>query len=96
MEFGIEKCAMFVMKCSKWHLTDGMELPNQDKIGTLEEKETDKNLGILESNTIKQVKMKKKKKEKKRISQENQKANRDISLVRYSGPFLKWTKQQEN
>ena len=32
MEFGIEKCAMLVMKSGKRHLTDGMELPNQDKI----------------------------------------------------------------
>ena len=31
IEFGIEKCAMLVMKCGKRHLTDGMELPNQDK-----------------------------------------------------------------
>ena len=38
MEFGIEKCAMLVMKSSKWHLTDGMELPNKDKIKTLGEK----------------------------------------------------------
>ena len=28
METGIEKCAMFVMKSGKRHLTDGMELPN--------------------------------------------------------------------
>ena len=27
MEFGIEKCAMLVMKSGKRHLTDGMELP---------------------------------------------------------------------
>ena len=37
MEFGIEKCAMLVMKSGKRHLTDGMELPNQDKIRTLAE-----------------------------------------------------------
>ena len=37
MEFGIEKCAMLVMKSGKRHLTDRMELPNQDKIRTLEE-----------------------------------------------------------
>ena len=40
MEFGIEKCAMLVMKSGKRHLTDGMELPKQDKIGTLYEKVT--------------------------------------------------------
>ena len=28
MEFGIEKCAMLVMKSGKRHLTDGMERPN--------------------------------------------------------------------
>ena len=49
MEFGIEKCAMLEIKSGKRHLTDGMELPNEDKIRTLGEKET-----------IKQVKMKEK------------------------------------
>ena len=38
MEFGIEKCAMLVMKSGKWYMTDGMELPNIDKIRTLGEK----------------------------------------------------------
>ena len=32
MAFSIEKCAMLVMKRGKRDLTDGMELPNQDKI----------------------------------------------------------------
>ena len=39
-EYGIEKCAMLVMKSGKRHLTDGMGLPNQDHIKTLGEKET--------------------------------------------------------
>ena len=58
MEFGIEKCAMLVMKSGKQHRTDGMELPNQDKIRTLAENETYKYLGILEADSIKQVEMK--------------------------------------
>ena len=58
MEFGREKCAMLVMKSGKRHMTDGMELPNHDKIRTLEEKETYKYLVILEADTIKQVQMK--------------------------------------
>ena len=58
MEFGIEKCAKLVMKSGKWHLTDKIELPTQDKIRTLGEKETYKYLGILEADTIKQVEMK--------------------------------------
>ena len=49
MEFGIERCAMLVMKSGKQHRIDGMELPNQDKIRTLAENETYKYLGILEA-----------------------------------------------
>ena len=60
MEFSKEKCAMLVMKSGKWHLTDGMELPNQDKIRTFGENETYKYLGILEAGTFKQVEMKEK------------------------------------
>ena len=58
MEYGIEKCAMLVMKSGKRHMTDRMELPNYDRIRTLEENETYKYLGILEADTTKQVQMK--------------------------------------
>ena len=60
LEFGIEKCAMLVMKSGKRHLADGMEPPNQDKVKTHAENETYKYLGILEADTIKQVEMKEK------------------------------------
>ena len=60
MEFGIEKCALLVIKSGKRHLTDGIELPNQDKIRMLAENETYRYLGILEAYTIKQVEMKNK------------------------------------
>ena len=60
MEFGIEKCAMFVMKSGKRQLTDGMEVSNKDKLKTLAENETYKYLGILEADTIKQAEMKEK------------------------------------
>ena len=104
-EFGIEKCAMLVMKSGK-HLTDGMELPNQDKIRTLGEKKTYKYLGILKADTIKQVEMKDKiQKEYLRTRKllETELSSRNlikgintwaISLVRYSGPFLKWTRDE--
>ena len=101
MEFGIEKCALLVMKSGKQHLTDGIELPNQDKIKTLAENETFKYLGILESDTIKQVAMKNKiQKEYLRRTRkllETKLNSRNlikrintwaVSLVRYSGPFL--------
>ena len=58
MESGIEKFAILVMKSGKRHLTDGMELPNQNKISMLGENETYKYLGFLEANTTKQVEMK--------------------------------------
>ena len=45
MAFGIEKCAKRVMKSGKRHLTDGMEMPNQDK---LEHSEKRKLTKILE------------------------------------------------
>ena len=40
IKYGIEKCILLVMKSGKRHLTDGIELPNQDKIRTLAENET--------------------------------------------------------
>ena len=107
MESGIEKCAMLVMKSGKRHLTDGVELPNQDKIRTLAENETYKYLGILKADTIKQVEMKNK------IQKENLRKTRKlletklsgrnlikgintwaVPLVRYSGPFVKWTRDE--
>ena len=48
VEFGIEKCAMLIMKCEKQHMTEGTELPNQDKIKKLGEKETYKYSGVLD------------------------------------------------
>ena len=72
MDFGIEKCAMLEIKSDKWHLTDGLEQPSQDKIRTPGEKETNKYLGILEADTTKQQEMKEKNQD--RVSQKNQKA----------------------
>ena len=58
MEFGIEKCALLLMKSGKRRLTYGIELANQDNIRTLAKNETYKYLGTLEADTIKLVKMK--------------------------------------
>ena len=107
MEFGIEKCVLLVMKSGKRHLTDGIELPKQDKVRTLAENETYKYLGILEADTIKQVEMKNKiQKEYFRRTRkllETKLNSRNlikgintwaVPLVRYSGPFLKWTREE--
>ena len=69
---GIEKFTILIMKSGKRHLTDGMELPNQDKIRRLGEKEKYKFLWILEADTIKQMEMKEKiKKEPESYSRQN-------------------------
>ena len=107
MEFGIKKCALLVMKSGKRHLTDGIELPNQDKIRSLAENETYKYLGILEADTIKQVEMKNKiqieylRRTRKLLETKLNSRNlikgintRAVPLVRYSGPFLKWTRDE--
>ena len=60
LELGMEKRAMLIMKNGKRHMTDGMELLNQDQMRTPGEKKTHKYLGILEAYTIKQVEMKEK------------------------------------
>ena len=92
------------MKNVKRHLTDGMELLNEDKVRTLAENETYEYLGIWEANTIKQVEMKEKiQKEYIRRTRkllDTKLSSRNlikrintlvVPLVRYSGTFLKWT-----
>ena len=95
------------MKSGKRHLTDGIELPNQDKIWTLSENENYKYLGILEADTIKQEEMKDKiqneylRRTRKLLETKlsSRKLIKGINtwallLVRYSGPFLKWTRDE--
>ena len=66
MEFGIEKCAMLVMKSGKWHMTDGMKLPNHNKIRTLGENEILGYLGGWHHQTSENERQ-----DSKRIYQEN-------------------------
>ena len=107
MEFDIEKCAMLVMKSGKPHITDGIELPNHDKIRMLEENETYKYLGILEADTFKQVQMKdtirKEYLRRTRKLFETKLSSKNlikgintwaVPLVRYPGPFFKWIREE--
>ena len=48
------------MKSRIQQMTEGIAVSNQEKIRTIEEKETYKYLGILEADTIKQAEMKEK------------------------------------
>ena len=61
IEFGIEKCAMLIIKSEKLQMTEKIELPNQGKIRTHREKEIYKYLRMLEAVT-KHVEMKERKK----------------------------------
>ena len=107
MEFGIENCALLVIKSGKRHMTERMNLPNHDRIRTLEENEAYKYLDILEADTIKQVQMKdtiwKEYLRRTRKLLETKLSSRNlikgintwaVPLVRYSGPFLKWTREE--
>ena len=80
MEFGIEKCAMLLMKRQ---IMDGIEQQNQAKIRTPQEKETYKCLGILEADTIKQVEIKNN--NFKRVSQTNKKTSRNQTAILLKG-----------
>ena len=90
------------MKNGKRYQTDGIGLPNQDKIRTLGEKEIYKYLSVLEADTIKYVEMKEKNKKeylrRTRKLPETKLSSRNlikgintwaVSNVRYTGPFLK-------
>ena len=40
MEFGLEKCVKLIMRSKKREIIEGIELPNQERIRMLGEKET--------------------------------------------------------
>ena len=95
------------MKSGKQHMTDRMELPNHNEIRTLGENETYKYLGILEADTIKQVKIKDKMRKeylgRTRKLLEIKLSSRNlikgintwaVPLFRYSGPFLERTRDE--
>ena len=93
------------MKSGKWYYTDGMELPNQNKIRTLGEKETYKYLVILTLSNKRRWKKKSKEDHFMRTRKllETNLCSRNlikgintwaVPLVRYSGPFLKWTREE--
>ena len=104
MEFGIEKCAMQIIKSEKRETTEGIEQPYGKSIRRIGKKKNYKFFGMLEANTTKQAEMKEKTRKEK--PQKNKKipetkfCNRNftkerntwpVPIVRYYGPFLKST-----
>ena len=52
IQFGIDKCAMLVMKRGKIVKSDGIQLPNGKVIKSLEKGESYKYLGVLEADEV--------------------------------------------
>ena len=96
MEFGIENCAIFIMRSRKRRMTEGIELTNQEKIKMLRDEETYKyfaNIGrcgdekIIKKESLRRTRklLEIKLNEKYLIKRMNTWV---VSLVRYSGPFF--------
>ena len=94
------KFFMLVMRKGKWEITEGIELQNSERIRILGEKETNKYLRTVETDVIKQEEIKKAKRTSLTRKLET---NRNlikvintwaVSLVRYSGRFLKWMSEE--
>ena len=105
MEFGIETCALLVMKSGDDIWLTEWNYQNQDKIRTLAKMNL-QILGILVAGTIRQEKWKRKIQKEylrrtRNYSRQNSPAetlSKDkylgCTLVRYSGPFLKRTRDE--
>ena len=107
MEFSREKCALLIMKSGKRHMTEGMELPNQENIWTLGKT---KLTSILEyeSGHYQTREMKGKKNKKKTLGRTRKLLETKLHswnlikgintwvvlFVRCSGLFLKWTREE--
>ena len=107
MKFGIKKCAMLTLKRGRVTESNGILLPNQQKIQCLGEEEGYKYLGVLESDQIKSKEMKKnvtkeyfrriRKILKSKLNAGNTITainSRAVSLIRYGAGILDWTKDE--
>lgn len=104
MEFGIDKCAVLVMKRGKLVLCDGIDMPDGNIIREVEETGY-KYLGVLEADDLKHAAMKEvmSKEYFRRIRKilksklnggnvVNAINSRAVSIIRYSAGIVKWTK----
>jgi hypothetical protein len=107
MEFGIQKCAMVVMRRGRMVESKGIDLPNEETIKVLEENEEYKYLGILKCDKLKSGEMKEilrneyfrrmKKILKSKLNAGNIiKAinSRAVSIIRYGAGLIEWTKEE--
>ena len=105
IKFVIEKCTMFIMKSGKRQITEGIEVPRKRQ--NVWDRKNYKYLGIFKQTSSNKQKWKKKiRKEyywptrkllgtkvyrRKLIKRIN---TWTVHLIRYPGPFLKWTKNR--
>ena len=107
MDFGIEKCAMFVMEKGKIVKSVIIELPDGNVIKSLQEGESYKYLGILEADKFLEEKMKLnvlkeyirriRKVLKSKLNGGNLVHGFNtwaVSLLRYSAAFVSWRKSE--
>ena len=107
MKFGIKKCAVLILKRGKVCSSDGILLPDQQKIKNLGDDEEYKYLGVLESDQIKHEEMKKvvtkeyfrriRKILKSKLNAGNVVSainSKAVSLIRYGAGILNWTKNE--
>ena len=99
MEFIEEKYAMGITRGRKKQVTEGIELPNQERIRRLGRKENYKYFGILEAVTIKQVEMKEKNWKEylgwtRKLEIKLGSRNLISLIVRYPRPFLKYKREE--
>ena len=107
-EFGIDKCAMPVVKRGSVQRTEGVKLPDEQTIKGLNEGDTHKYLGILQADKVHYTEMKAKVKAeyKRRVRKilETKLNGKNIikgintwaiALLRYSAAFLEWTRLEK-
>ena len=107
MTFGIEKCAMVEMKRGKLIDNDGLDLPEGQKIKSLQDEEAYKYLGVLENDKIKSTEMKDILRQEyfrrvKKILRSKLNAgniiqainSRAVSLIRYGAGIIDWRKDE--
>ena len=107
MKFSIEKCSMLVIKRGKKVKSDGIKLPDDTVMKALRDGEGYKYLGILQADDLqkKEMKIKALNEYKKRVRKiVTTKLNGRsivkgintwaIPVLRYSAPFLSWTKTE--
>ena len=107
MQFGINKCAVLVLKRGKVVRCEGIEMPNNQVLKSLGEGEGYKYLGMLEADAVKHMEMKENvtneyyRRVRKILKSKLNGGNvinaintRAVAIIRYGAGIIKWTKEE--